>query len=367
MGGLSVILSLLACVAREDLPARLPSEVSIVAREGDGDYVSILVPLRRNARHEVDARVARGIRLYDGDHLWAMVPAMAEDGWTIEVQDLIGTPRATLPLGALEPPTLTHIDRGRVWATVDGEHVVCTIATTECSNDREPTPMLPWRQVGPGAGFRVDLDEGGTLRLRLPIEGDESPGSIISTDIDSVVAIRWVRTLLPLDREDLNRAFRGLGVVSAVDTEITLDGELQEWESARPLVVDARWQVDTGMDGWEGDRDASFSLAASWRGDRLCLAGRVRDDAVVPGDKLVVQVAGIAREIGAQDADTPLARVRPVHFGTTFETCFADVPLRGEPLPFTASMVDVDPTGPITVLRAAPYSDGRPQGAIRHP
>lgn len=367
MGGLSVILSLLGCVAREDLPARLPSEVSIVAREGDGDYVSILVPLRRNARHEVDVRVASGIRLYDGDHLWAMVPVMADDGWTIEVEDLIGTPRATLPLGALEPPTLTHIDRGRVWADVDGEHVVCTIATTDCTNHHEPTPLLPWRQVGPGAGFRVDLDESGTLRLRLPIEGDESPGSIISTDIESVVAIRWVRTLLPLDREDLNRAFRGLGVIDAVAAPITLDGDLKEWTGARPLVVDARWQVDTGMDGWEGERDASFSLAAAWRGDLLCLAGRIRDDAVVPGDKLVLQVAGIAREIKPDDADSKRVIVRAVHFGTSFETCFPDVPWRGEPLPFTASLVDVDPTGSTTVLRAAPYRDGRPQGAIRHP
>jgi hypothetical protein len=297
VGGLHLSLSLLGCVGREQLPARLPSEVSIVAREEDGDHVSILVPLRRNARHELDVRVADGVKLYDGEHLWAVEPQAGDEGWAIGVHDLLGQAQVRLKVGSAVSPTLRRIDRGRVWADVGAGHVVCDIQLGRCGSGSDPAPELAWLQEGPGAGFRVDLDDSGTLRLRLPIEADAEPGSILSTNIESVIAIRWVRTMLPLEREDLNRAFRGLGVVDAVATPIVVDGELDDWGGTHPLVVDAPWQVDSGMDGWGGARDGSFSIAASWQPPTLCLGGRVRDDVRDPADRLIIQVAGLSREL----------------------------------------------------------------------
>lgn len=364
MAGLSLLL-LSACFEGAPLPGVLPSELSLVVRREDGSYASMLVPLQKNARHEVDVRLASGAKLYDGSHLWDLRFEAAADGWVLVVGDLLGQAGTRIPLGVAEEPALLRIDRGRVWLGVDSGMLVCAVESGGCDRAAVlPEPQMDHR--GPGPGFRLSTEPGGSLRLRLPVDGPADPGVSLGEDVTAIVAVRWVRKLLPLDRPDLNRSFRGRGALEAEELAVLPDGDLSEWAVAQPLVVDARWQVDLGIDGWAGPRDSSFSVAASLDGDVVCFASRVRDDHLSRGDRLLVQLAGRVREIDLYEPEPPLGTaVRPVWFGVAVETCYADVERRGEAIPFTVTLVDADPGETTTVSRAAPYrDDGSPTGAI---
>lgn len=356
----------LGCGAGVSLPALLPSEVSVVVRLYDGSYQSVLVPLARNARHEVDTRIAEGVLLYDGDHLWAIGAVEADDGWAVAVDDTLGAAHTEIPLGEDAEPVVERIERGRVWLRVEDGLLGCTIETGDCAYATQ-APELVLHEDGPGGGFTLVADDEGTVRLRLPLDGPTDRGAIVATNVERVVAVRWERRLLNLEWTSLNRVFRGRGVVEATPRDVVVDGELDDWVGLRPLVVDAAPQVDSGMDGWHGPRDGSFSIAAAISSDGgLCFGGRVRDDHLGPDDRLVVQLAGRRRELPLDQRDqAPGSATRSVWYGTAFETCYTDVPWVGEPIPFTASFTDVDPGESTTTLRVAPLRDAHPLGAVR--
>jgi hypothetical protein len=370
VGGVPVVLlTLLGCGQGTALPGLLPSELSLVVRKGDGSYASMLVPLEKNARREVDVRIASGVRVFDGDHLWNFETERGDDGWIVKVHDGLSRAKTSFTVPGRTEPTVEGVAQGRVWVRASEGLLDCVFETGTC----QATAWMPefnLHRPGPGSGFDIEINDAGEVWLRLPLDGEEAPGSMLLADVEQIIAVRWVHRILPLDRDDLNRSFRGRGLIEAVDVDVVVDGDMAEWADARPLVVDARWQVDLGIDGWQNDRDGSFGVAASWVGERLCVGVRVRDDAVGPGDRLVIQIAGIPREIDLHRPSTSThTAVTPVWFGPAVESCFASVPPRqGEALPFTVTLVDTDPGASTSVLRAAPYGDdGAPLGGIIAP
>ncbi|MDP2305233.1 MAG: hypothetical protein Q8P18_04320 [Pseudomonadota bacterium] len=349
-------------------PARravLPSALSILAEQDDGKPLSMLLDLRRNSRDQLDVRIAEGAQVYDGRRVWSL--ERGTDG--LSISDRVTGENVRLGAGAT--PRLLAVHQRTVWLEArspDGgtEVRACSMKDGRCGVT--PVPDLPLDHPGPGAGFRVALERG-ELRLYLPQE-QETEGVALASGIARLLGVYWVRGGTGEADLVVNRTFRGRAQVHALARTITADGDLVDWPSAAPLVVEARWHLQSGADGWSGPRDGSFSVAAVWSPERVCVAGRVRDDHVGPGDQLTLHIDRVSMILPATPTDaapdaTSEARMSPTWLGATYEACVPSSALRAtDRLPFAVLYEDADPGEPTAVITSAPEVDGVPLGEL---
>ncbi len=341
-------------------PARaglLPARVALVVEDArTGAPVSLLVELRRNARAQLDVRFADAAVLYDGS---ALVHFRRDArGWTRDGGRL--SPPLLLPVGATAP--LAALGLQAAWfRDADGALARCPHAAASCARAVEGLPALAAEMPGPGPGFRVWID-GDAVRVALP----QAPeGALVWTGARALLGVSWVRVgsraLEPL----VNRVFRGHAALGAtLDADaVVLDGVPSEWTDATPLVVDAPWQLQAGADTHDGARDASFSVAASWSADRVCLGGRVRDDVADARDLLSLRVGALLADVPLVAHEAPPAtvgaRVRSGAYGATFEWCGALALHAGQELPLTVAFVDYDDDDAPSRIASAPDADSR--------
>jgi len=250
-----------------------------------------------------------------------------------------------------------------VWLET-GEGVTrCALSGAGCAvTSRWPDPEMS--HDGPGEGFDLDLS-GARLTLTLPRGGADDPRIEIATDVARVIGVTWIGERPPKSVETaLNRNFRGNGDLIARPRSITVDGSLADWGDAGPLVVDAPWQLEYGADGWSDNRDGGVSVAAARDGDRLCVGGNVRDDAVTDEDTIVVYVEEIEVRIPLKGPAPEGFVQRRIPFGRSWEGCLAFSPVV-ERIPFAVAFLDVDPGEPETLLASAAMKDGVPGGSVR--
>ena len=339
--------ALALAVAGCERPVRplLPEEVSVLAETVSGEPVSLLVSLQRNARDLVDVRVAEGAQVYDGRRVWRL--ERAEDG-SVSIADRVTGESHRFAAG--KSPEINQVAARTVFLETPDEVLACSMKDGRCGPG-EPLP-LRLTHAGPGEGFRVALD-GGTLRLFLP---RQEPGGIeLATGVRRIVGIYWVRDATGEADRVVNRTFRGRARVHAVAAPVVVDGDLHDWVGAAPVVVEAPWELESGADGWHGATDGSFSVAASWIGERVCLAGRVRDDHVVAGDTLRLRLENVDRTVALDAAVDGDVWVRPEWLGASWEACVPTqaLPSRGH-LAFVLAQTDVDPGEPTTVISSSP-------------
>ncbi|MHB9133991.1 MAG: sugar-binding protein [Armatimonadota bacterium] len=171
---------------------------------------------------------------------------------------------------------------------------------------------------------------------------------------------------------------------------VTLDGNLAEWDFAKPLIAITAASITgrgTGAPPPDNDADLSLTAQLAWDAANLYLAARVRDDMpakTVPGkpwssfwshDGLVFQThtppwitrrAGISSTVkdlcvgfnyyspGAAPRELPGGiqyRIQPAKDGYTLEavipfTALGCTPVAGDRLPFLLIAVDMDPGKP---------------------
>lgn len=328
--------------------AKLPSHLSVLVETWQGEPLSILLGLTRNSRDQLDVRVAEGAQVADGRRVWAF----EETPEGVRFEDRVDHRSSVATVGT----RLLAVHRWHAWVEGDQGIFRCDIRHAECRPGS--VPKLPLDHPGPGAGFRVELANG-TLRLFLP-SGEE--GVSLATGVARIIGVYWVRGATGEADTTLNRTFRGRARVHAQPRSVTVDGVLEDWASAAALVVDAPWQLQSGADGWSGDSDGSFSVAAAWTAEEVCFAGRVRDDHLVEGDRILIQVADQVEEIAV---DHPSTWVTPGWWGSSWERCepTAHLPALGV-LPFAVSFVDHDPGQTTTILATAPIDGGVALGEL---
>lgn len=242
--------------------------------------------------------------------------------------------------------------------------------------------LLPWQNVatslvtdapamvttderdGPGDGFRL-FSRDDKLLLHLPHMGSPIP---IAHGVSRVFAVGLFNegeldedTLELLDIE-----FRSVDAIPSSPLNADLDGDLDEWSHQRAVAISSPGHVVTHPEDWGGPRDASVSVAArTWHGEVL-LAVRVRDDQIMPGDHVTIELGPqlkISLDLGREDACPE--RVRCVEdetalFGRAFELALPAV--RGAPsgpaeqlgLPLVVRYADRDAHGPLVELASAP-------------
>jgi len=338
-------------------PARravLPSDLSVLVETRDGAPLSLLLGLRRNSRDQLDVRVAEGAQVYDGRRVWRITPAPKG----LVVDDEVSGERVALPAGA--GARILAVHQRSVWVETPDGPLACGMKDGRCA--RAAPPDLPLDHPGPGSGFRLVLDAG-TLRVALPQERDE--GVVLATGVTRVLGAYWVRGGSGEADAVVHRTFRGRARVHAVARAVTADGALTDWETSAPLVVEAPWQLQSGGADWRGARDGSFSVAAAWTADQVCLAGRVRDDEVSAADELVVQVGPVARRVTLGSDATGDVYVRHGWLGVSWEMCIPSgaLPARDR-LPLAVTFTDVDTDEGPTVLASAPLEAGSPLGEL---
>ena len=141
------------------------------------------------------------------------------------------------------------------------------------------------------------------------------------------------------------------------------DGDLSEWRGSAARRVERPSQVLSGLGGWGGPRDSSFSVSARRVGDALVLALRVLDDAWVKGgDRLEIL-------LGDSVVRLPLDEDGGTVRGPGWEAQVAEAGWQGLQLelaialahgqdlsdePLVVQLVDVDPGELDTRLGSAP-------------
>ncbi len=354
--------------------AVLPTQLSVLAeRQGAAgpEPVSLVLDLRRNSRDQLDVRVAPGLRLWDGKHLWELQHSLDARGHGLRVTDLKAGLGGDVPLFGDAPLDVVGMTRRDVFVGLPNHATFrCELARPAC--EQASVEPLPMSHPGPGHGFQLGLADG-TLTLRLPYAAGDA---VLLDHVLRLVGVHWVHEAW-LDHDPLlDRTYRGRGTLAAVSRAVSVDGDMHDWADAEPMVVDAPWQVESGAEDWSGPRDASFSIAAGApRAGSVCFAGRVRDDDWTAGDGITLHVgpSGAVREVrvalaaadGGLPAPTDTARVTAGWYSRSFEVCVADpgLPTTGE-VPFAAELEDHDAHG-TTVLASAPRVDGAGQGALR--
>lgn len=345
----------------------LPTQLSLLVEEESGAMLSAVVDLRRNTRHQIDVRVSSGLRLFDGRRLWELDPVQRDGHWNLRVRDLLGRTEHDLPLDAGEPPAVLAMNRDHVWVRRADETIRCVIDRPSCGPTAE-AERPPLDHAGPGAGFHLRL-LGDEVLLVLPQDSDEE-GEPILEGIRRIVGVHWVHEGF-IERDPiLDRTFRGRATLVANPRPVVLDGELDEWVDAQPLVVDSAWQIEDGAPSWEGPRDGSFSVTASTSAGGVCFAGRVRDDRAEHGDALEI-VLGEHRLTVPLDGTRPEApelRIGAESFGFHFEACLPARLVGRARVPFAAVLNDADGAGAApTVLATSPLPEGTPSGWVRGP
>lgn len=350
-----LLLALLAGCDRL-APARralLPSELSVLAETTDGEPLSLFLGLRRNSRDQLDVRIADGAQVYDGRRVWALEDA--PNGLT--VVDRVTGDRVLFAAGP--GARLLALHQRTAWLEGPAGTLACSLKDGRCG--MEPLPALPLDHPGPGNGFALALD-GDTLRVHLPQERVD--GIVLAEGVARVIGVYWVRGSTGEADTVVHRTFRGRARVHAQARGVSADGDLGDWPDAAPLVVEAPWQLQSGADGWSGERDASFSVAAAWSADTVCVAGRIRDEDVRDGDVLTVRVGGTARAFPLTGPAPAGGALERGWLGAAWETCLPLPTAAGARLPFAVSYADTDGDGPVTVLASAPAAGGVPLGEL---
>ena len=131
---------------------------------------------------------------------------------------------------------------------------------------------------------------------------------------------------------------------------------------ARQLVANV-FDEPTSMDG--GRDDASFSVAALWSEDSLCLAGRLRDDVRTAKDKLTLVIRKERRDVPLLNPPDN-AVLAHEDFGWHYEVCWPRpwFATAGASVPIAVQLHDEDGTGDVDVLATAPIFGTIPVGAL---
>lgn len=362
---LLVSASLASGCARPVRAGLLPARVAIVVEDDTSKPITLLVELRRNARAQLDVRVADGAVAYDGTNLVNL--HLTNVGWERDGGPTLSRTALTLPIGARLAALTSeaaHFD------TPDGARIRCPHEDT-CAPTDTPPAAFALDAPGPGAGFHVRL-QADDVYVALP---QVPEGTRVWGGVRAIRAVMWVHAggaaLEPL----VNRRFRGHAALAAAPfaEHVVPDGHPSEWDAATPMVIDAPWQLQAGADVHHGTRDASFSLAAAWSADRVCLAGRVRDDHVQPGDAMELRVGAntivlpldVATDT-TETSGTQAAAVQTATFGRTFEWCIAArARTGGQELPLQAVLVDHDSNdAPTRIASAAEEGAVPPRGRL---
>lgn len=345
--------------------AILPTQLSLLVEDDAGQPLSVVMDLRRNTRNQLDVRVSEGLRLFDGRRLWALESVPAGEGFHVRLTEELGRVKTRdLPVESATRPEVVSFDRMEVWLSTSGGLVHCALEEPRCERADEPA-RSPLDHMGPGRGFHVELTPTGDLRLSLPLDPDDQ-GQTILTNVKRVIGAHWVHEGF-LERDPiLDRTFRGRASLVAVPRAVALDGNLGEWGSAEPLVVDSPWQLFAGAPDWSGPLDASFSVTASRTADGVCFAGRIRDDHFVEGDRMMLHAGDATVDLPLATSMTEPGRVVVAEwFGRRVEVCVPEHLSETGRMPFFASLTDVDPTQADTVLASAPVDDPSAAGSLK--
>ena len=354
--------------------ALLPTQLAIVAEQTSGKVgptandapspVSLVLDLRRNSREQLDVRVSNGMRLWDGQHLWALGDIEDVQGHGLHVRDQQAQLGGDIPLRADRPLYVVGMTRRDVFVQLPDRSVFrCALARPTC--EASAMEALPLNHPGPGAGFELTLT-GGVLRLTMPFTGGEP--AVLLDRVTRIIGVHWVHEAwLPQDPM-LDQAYRGRARIVAQRREVTVEGALGDWADAEPLVVDAPWQVDSGAEHWSGAGDASFSVAAARQSrgadsGQVCFAGRVRDDAWTDEDVVLLRFGSAELRTVPSEGGSGWSSFGDGFFSRTFEVCTA---ADSGDLPFVAAYIDHDPDGTSTLSSAA-LNGGKSEGRLSVP
>ncbi len=364
---MTLLALLAACSTHQEQadPDRLPRAVAVAMVLAGHQRVTAYFSVEPNPRGHVDVRIARGLELPGSEAVFAVEPD-DDDRYSWHLTERLGGARVPFLTPGTEQVRVTRLDDRDVWLFPrDGtEGWACALLTGRCREVAEPFPELPLTRTGPGSGFRLELDDK-TLRFRQPHQTEAARADVVATRVSAVVGVRWyLKAPSARVAEYIDRTFRGRGTLRAALGDVVVDGVLDEWAAAEPEVVDAPWQADV-REHWHGPADASFSVAALWSDERLCLAGRLRDDVRTAHDTLTVVIRKERRELSLLAPPDNAVVVRE-DFGWHYEACwprpwFASA---GASVPMTVQLHDEDGTGDVDVLATAPIFGTIPVGAI---
>jgi hypothetical protein len=363
--------SLLALATSCEAPQRmaLPVMVSVVVRLDDGAYASMLVDLESPGTRP-SLRVAQGLISYDGERLIRVSPSTRPTAQgalvhELEVGDLlrgasfsVRLPIEGLPGERLEVVHLREREGGtRSWWEIG-------LFNGELERLEQASAVDRYERFGPERGFAVYRSDDRVM-LSLP-HGVQGEGMPLLDHVEGLVGVGWIAEehFAHSGADVLDRRFKMSGSVTAMAQPAQPDGDLREWSHDQALSVGTASHVETGLVSWSGPRDASFALAARLTPQRLCVAVRIRDEAIVPdADRLVIQT-----ELRRFDLPVP-ARPGPISvdglegaftdqasFGVGLELCLAPETWTVEEgsIPFRVLFEDHDPDQEPTVLASAP-------------
>lgn len=248
-----------------------------------------------------------------------------------------------------------------------GDSTPETIPWMNLNDDRVgPSPVMRVTDSrdGPGDGFRLFTHDDKVL-LHLPYMGSPIP---IAHGVARVFAVGLFNdaelsddTLDALDAE-----FRSVDAIGSSPLNADIDGDLNEWSHQRAVAISSPGHVVTQPEVWGGPRDASLSVAARrWRGEVL-LAVRVRDDQLMPGDHVTIELipgVKVHLDLGQEDACPAVFRCvedDTALFGRAFELALPAP--RGKQtspgeqlgLPLVVRYADRDADEPLVELASAP-------------
>ena len=227
-----------------------------------------------------------------------------------------------------------------------------------------PATRLTDSRDGPGDGFHL-FSRDDKLLLHLPHMGSPIP---IAHGVSRVFAVGLFNdgelsddTLDLLDAE-----FRSVDAVPSSPLNADIDGDLNEWSHQRAVAISSPGHVVTQPEVWDGPRDASLSVAARrWRGEVL-LAVRVRDDQLLPGDHVTIELGPgvkVHLDLGQEHAcpaDLRCVEDATALFGRAFELALpAPRGAQSGPgdqlgLPLVIRYADRDANEPLVELASAP-------------
>ena len=353
---------LLGCSPADRRP--LPDQVVAVVRLERGGYVSLLVELPRPGQYPT-IRMSPGV--VAAGPRWAHVLHIAEltEGVDrrLELRRIDGISLVSLPIH--DDPVLTSIDESGVHVQV-GDNYWWMDADRGVVEPSTASAVPGGRQAWPGPrdAFSLQLVDD---RLEMLLPRSEGRGTPLIHGVDEVLGSWWLRSddLPQWEREQLERLFKEVGVLTADVGETVADGHLREWRGSRALAVDALSQVIDGEDYWGGPRDGSFGVAVRNDGSETVLAVRIRDDVLLrDADRLELH-------LGARLIDIPLLQADEAALGEGclegegWLACFTapnmtglgveirlDTPLliTSEALPLVVRYVDHDPGQGSTTL-----------------
>lgn len=309
-----------------------------------------------------------------------LAPTVAEDALPtlgFAAIELTDSSRATILVRLDDPrrdpvlryaPGLVVINPEGLWRPIRrGEPAPEALPWLNLTTEAEgPSPAMRPRDErdGPGDGFSLFRHDDKVL-LHLPYMGSPIP---IAHGVARVFAVGLFNEaeLTPDTLDLLDAEFHSVDAIPSSPLNADLDGDLGEWSHQRAVAVSSPGHVVTQAAVWGGPRDASLSVAARrWRGEVL-LALRVRDDELMPGDHVTIELgAGVKVHLDLNAEDACPAMFRCVEddtalFGRAFELALP-APLghqRGPAdslgLPLVVRYADRDANEPLVELASAP-------------